>query len=198
MLWFWFRLFEYQFQLKQIGWCWYEFWQSWLAHSKERRKNSMVFGRLNSNKKELKMLKMLRWEQSRFESREVFSAILGLQWRHQKFKLTTSTTKFLHKVNNPTLNVLCKFQFDLPINPRVRAVQCLDDPHTFILQQPCWKAASPFSHITKHKILQFCWPKTILSFIQIPSNLVMRHVLLPCRPYQNLGQIVHKLAYSYF
>ena len=44
-----------------------------------------------------------------------FFYILGLQWRHQKFELTTFWTKFLRNVNNPILNALCKFQVDIPI-----------------------------------------------------------------------------------
>ena len=35
--------------------------------------------------------------------------ILGLQLRHQNLKLTTFFKKFLHDVNNPILNDLCKF-----------------------------------------------------------------------------------------
>ena len=55
----------------------------------------------------------------------VFSAhfILGLTWRHQKFKSTTFFTKLLHNVNNPILKHLCKFQVDIPIDPRATAVQ---------------------------------------------------------------------------
>ena len=46
------------------------------------------------------------------------NAILGLQLRHQKIKSTTSSTKFLHNVNNPILKHHCKLQADISINAR--------------------------------------------------------------------------------
>ena len=61
------------------------------------------------------------------------TSILGLQWGHQKFKLTTFLTKFLHKVNNTVLNDICKCQVDIPINARVTAGQSLEkSPYIYI------------------------------------------------------------------
>ena len=62
--------------------------------------------------------------------------IPGLQWRHQKFKLTI----FLTDIDYPSLKYLWKFKVDIPIHARVTAVQSLENLYTFILQQPCWWA----------------------------------------------------------
>ena len=59
-----------------------------------------------------------------------------MQCRHRKFKLTIFWIKFLHKVNNPFWNAVCKFQVGIPIDERVTAVQSLENLHTFILRQP--------------------------------------------------------------
>ena len=69
----------------------------------------------------------------RMYSRElgiIQNAILGLQLRHQKIKSTTSSTKFLHNVNNPILKHLCKLQVDISINARVISVQSLENIYT--------------------------------------------------------------------
>ena len=48
--------------------------------------------------------------------------------------------KFYHSVNNSILKDLCKFQIDTPTDTKVTAVQRFENLHTFILQQPCWRA----------------------------------------------------------
>ena len=68
------------------------------------------------------------------------TSFCGLQWRHQKFKLTTFWTKFWHNLNNPILKNLCKFQVDIPINAKSTAVQSFENLHTLILRQPWWWA----------------------------------------------------------
>ena len=49
----------------------------------------------------------------------ISAIILGLQWRHQKFKLMIRLPKFLFNVKDRILKYLCKFQLDVPINARV-------------------------------------------------------------------------------
>ena len=51
---------------------------------------------------------------------------------------------------------------------------------------------SPFSHITKEKILQLLWSITLFTMVQMTSNLVQKHVILgSSRQYQNSGEIDH-------
>ena len=75
-----------------------------------------------------------------------------------KIYINELCNKILHNVYNPILKVFCKFQVDISINARFTAVQSLENLHTFILWQPCWRAkecsAAHFPHkITKNVTL---------------------------------------------
>ena len=50
---------------------------------------------------------------------------LAFQSRHQKFESTNFILKMSYNVNEPILKGLCKFQADIPITARVKAVQSL-------------------------------------------------------------------------
>ena len=52
---------------------------------------------------------------------------------------------------------------------------------------------SSFSDITWQKLLQFLWPRTLCSLVQIASNLVQGHIVWSYVPYRNLEKIDHSL-----
>ena len=64
-----------------------------------------------------------------------------------KVRIDDFLTKFSHNVDKPILKDLCKFQVDMPVNARVRAVQNLENPIHFIAVA-AMLPTNPFSHTT--------------------------------------------------
>ena len=76
---------------------------------------------------------------------------LGLQRRHQKFKLTTFWEETFTNVNNRILNYLSKFQIDIPKNGSYSCSKLNKSAHNYIATTMFFgkrMPTSPFSHIS--------------------------------------------------
>ena len=90
-----------------------------------------------------------------------------------KFKLTTSSTKFLLNVDNPIFKYPCKFPLDVTINARVTAVHSSESLHIVILRQSCWCAKEcPFSRIMHQSIPSANIPREISGVLHLLSARV--------------------------